>query len=98
MKKTKAETGAKAKPARKSATRKRTTKKVANRLTAKPVPKTSRAKAEPSDSIRGEQRFRMIAEAAYYRAEKRRFIGGSDVEDWIAAEAEIDARLRRGES
>ena len=32
----------------------------------------------------------MIQEAAYFRAEARGFIGGDPVEDWLAAEAEID--------
>ena len=40
-----------------------------------------------------EGRHRMIAEAAYYRAEARGFREGDPVQDWLAAEAEIDARL-----
>lgn len=32
---------------------------------------------------------RSISEAAYYRAEKRGFEPGYDVDDWLAAEAEI---------
>jgi hypothetical protein len=36
----------------------------------------------------------MIAEAAYYRAEKRGFKGDDPLADWVAAEAEVDARLR----
>jgi hypothetical protein len=36
----------------------------------------------------------MIAEAAYFRAERRGFNGGDAVRDWCEAEAEIDARLR----
>lgn len=32
---------------------------------------------------------RSIAEAAYYRAEKRGFEPGYDLDDWLAAEAEI---------
>lgn len=30
-----------------------------------------------------------IAEAAYFKAEKRGFASGCDVDDWLAAEAEI---------
>jgi hypothetical protein len=41
------------------------------------------------------QRQQMIAEAAYFRAERRGFNGGDTVRDWCEAEAEIDARLRR---
>ena len=39
------------------------------------------------------QRQQMIAEAAYFKAERRRFDGGDSVRDWCEAEAEIDARL-----
>ncbi|HEY8554337.1 MAG TPA: DUF2934 domain-containing protein [Burkholderiales bacterium] len=38
-----------------------------------------------------EERRRMIAEAAYYKALNRGFQGGDPVEDWLAAEREIDA-------
>ena len=40
-----------------------------------------------------EMRHQMIATAAYYRAERRGFQDGSLVDDWIEAEAEIDASL-----
>jgi len=39
------------------------------------------------------ERRRMIAEAAYFRAERRGFSGGDPVADWIEAEAEVDAAL-----
>jgi len=40
----------------------------------------------------------MIAEAAYLRAERRGFSGGPDREreDWLLAEAEVDALLKAG--
>ena len=40
----------------------------------------------------------MIAQAAYLRAERRGFTGGFDKEreDWLAAEAEVDALLKAG--
>jgi hypothetical protein len=38
----------------------------------------------------------MIATAAYYRAEKRGFDGGSAEEDWYEAEAELRERFGRG--
>lgn len=44
------------------------------------------------------QRRQMIAEAAYFRAERRGFSGGDAVRDWCEAEAEVDARLRRIEA
>jgi hypothetical protein len=37
----------------------------------------------------------MIAEAAYFRAEKRDFAAGHELEDWLAAEAEIEARVQQ---
>jgi hypothetical protein len=40
-----------------------------------------------------EERRRMIAEAAYYLAERRGFEPGYEVEDWLAAEAEVDRNL-----
>ena len=39
------------------------------------------------------QRQQMIAEAAYFKAERRGFNGGDAVRDWCEAEAEIDAQL-----
>jgi hypothetical protein len=40
------------------------------------------------------ERRQMIAEAAYFRAEKRGFAGDA-VTDWVEAEAEIDRQLRQ---
>ncbi len=40
-----------------------------------------------------EERRRMIAEAAYHRAELRGFAAGNEVDDWLAAEAEVDQSL-----
>jgi hypothetical protein len=37
----------------------------------------------------------MISEAAYYKAEKRGFIGGDPAADWVEAEKEIDAILKK---
>lgn len=36
-----------------------------------------------------------IAEAAYYRAERRGFVGGDPVEDWLAAEKELEGASSR---
>jgi hypothetical protein len=41
-------------------------------------------------SVQAEKRYHMIAEAAYYRAERRCFQNGSPVQDWLEAEREID--------
>ena len=48
--------------------------------------------------VSAEQRLRMIAEAAYFRAERRGFSGGDAVADWIEAEAAVDAQIRRIEN
>lgn len=45
-------------------------------------------------TVSEDQRRRMIADTAYFRAERRGFDGGDPVADWIEAEAEVDARLR----
>lgn len=37
--------------------------------------------------------YRMIAQAAYYLAEHRGFSGGHELEDWLAAEHEINSAL-----
>jgi len=40
-----------------------------------------------------EDRRASIAEAAYFRAEHRGFAPGHELEDWLAAEEEVDQRL-----
>jgi hypothetical protein len=35
----------------------------------------------------------LIARAAYFRAETRGFRAGHELEDWLAAEAEVDQQL-----
>jgi len=39
-------------------------------------------------------RHEMVATAAYYRAERRGFAPGHELDDWLAAETEIETRLR----
>lgn len=46
------------------------------------------------DAIDAAGRHQMIAESAYFRAERRGFDGGRDVDDWLDAEQEIDGYLR----
>jgi hypothetical protein len=43
--------------------------------------------------LAAEELREMIAEAAYYRAERRGFNGGFELEDWLEAEAEVKLRL-----
>ncbi|GMW06501.1 MAG: hypothetical protein AMXMBFR8_12980 [Nevskiales bacterium] len=48
---------------------------------------------EATLNLAGEDRQRLIAEAAYFRAERRGFQPGRELDDWLAAEIEIDALL-----
>lgn len=41
-----------------------------------------------------EDRQSLIAKAAYYRAERRHFEPGHELEDWLAAESEVDRSIR----
>lgn len=77
---------------------KRTTKakpkakaKKAVRAQTKPLPAVGASQPQPED----EQRLRLIAEEAYLRAERRGFTDGDPVSDWLAAEREVDERLRQ---
>ena len=41
-----------------------------------------------------EQRQQLIAQAAYFIAERRGFAPGNELEDWLQAEAEIEALIK----
>ncbi len=43
----------------------------------------------PASGVDAAEQWRRIAEAAYYRAERREFCPGCEMEDWLAAEREI---------
>lgn len=90
--------------AKKTVAKKVTKKKVSKKATAKKtVAKKTVAKkkgaapasAAPARSVTAAERYRMIQEGAYLRAEARGFSGGDPNEDWLAAEAEVDARLKK---
>lgn len=76
-------------------TRKTTTR---TSTTKAPAKSAGAAKKSPPAGIllpvSHEERWRMVAEAAYYIAQRRDFVGGDAIADWVAAEAEVDARLR----
>jgi hypothetical protein len=46
----------------------------------------------PPKTVR-EDRQSMIAKAAYFRAEQRNFGPGHELQDWLAAESEVDRRI-----
>ena len=62
-------------------------------LAEKPKAARSTRKLSKSDVAKIEH---MIAEAAYYLAEKRNFAPGFEDEDWAKATAEVMARLKKG--
>jgi hypothetical protein len=68
---------------------------VAVQAAAKSAPRTTpRASITGANlKLKGEDRQLLIAEAAYFRAERRGFQPGRELEDWLAAEIEIDALL-----
>jgi len=66
---------------------------VAVRRGAKQAEKSPAERVAESRPYNGEDRYQMIAEAAYFRAESRGFAGGSELDDWLAAEMEIDQLL-----
>jgi hypothetical protein len=75
------------------------TAKSADTATAVPrkaAPRTrKKADAPPAPfQISDDVRRGMIAEGAYLRAERRGFVGGNERDDWLAAEAEVDALLK----
>ena len=69
-----------------------TVKKSAPRKTAGDA---ARAVTSTTQFIGQDQRAALIAEAAYLRAQQRGFTPGHEIEDWLAAEAEVDAKLMR---
>lgn len=89
---------------KKSATKVAPAKSVAKKTTTAASPrKPVRKNPAPAGNIASrdsativvtaEDREKMIAQAAYLRAEQRGFMGGDPVQDWLTAEAEVDALL-----
>ena len=95
---TKSTTAAKKKTAtKKVATKKTTADKAAK--TAKTAPRKTRAKSKTGavkPVITSEERTRMIAEAAYYLAEKRGFAPGHEESDWLLASQQVDQMIING--
>lgn len=60
---------------------------------ARTAPKAAKAPADAKPYSPGFEKLVMVAEAAYYRAERRGFAPGAEMDDWLAAEAEIERLL-----
>ena len=66
---------------------------------ARTTGRTAQPKTRPVPPVLIDQDLRrsMIAQAAYYRAERRGFEPGHEAEDWLAAESDVDAALMLGD-
>lgn len=64
-----------------------------HRAARQPLPQPRRRTPFAAPPVTPEQRELMIAEAAYYLAQRRGFAPGSELEDWLAAESEIEQLL-----
>ncbi|HSD75576.1 MAG TPA: DUF2934 domain-containing protein [Steroidobacteraceae bacterium] len=83
-------------PGKPSRARKRAVKAKATETQPEAPPRpSSEAASGPAVPIRlsAMDRESMIQTAAYYRAQRRNFQSGRELEDWLAAESEIDAVL-----
>jgi hypothetical protein len=84
----------------------RTTGSVRTPATTQPAEKATPSRREVSKgaesgasaaiAVSAATRHQMVAQSAYLRAERRGFTAGGEVEDWLLAEAEVDALLRAG--
>lgn len=57
--------------------------------------KAKTAPAKPKKAKSAVPTASMIADAAYYRAEQRGFAPGNELDDWLAAEAEVVEQISR---
>jgi hypothetical protein len=69
---------------------------VIERLTVQAVPDDAGHPGLLDAAIDREQRWLLIAERAYLRAAERGFAAGHELDDWLAAEREVNARLGGG--
>ena len=58
-------------------------------VAAKPNKGNSEARPGSAPPLDAQERDRLIAQAAYFRAEKRGFAPGCELQDWVEAEAEV---------
>lgn len=102
--KTKVKTKTKVKPksASKTTSAKKASAKAANKSTKSPAAAkvkgatkkaTKTAKTSKSNNNGTDNRAVLIQQTAYYIAEKRGFVGGDPVQDWLTAERRVDEML-----
>jgi hypothetical protein len=86
----------------KSPAKKKVSKKMAVKAKEAPAKKVAKKSTKSTKSqtssinITSEERWKMIAIAAYHRAEKREFAPGHELQDWAEAEKEVDELLMSG--
>ena len=62
---------------------------------AMPGASSKRTPAPMLEGVDPDVRRELVAAEAYFLAERRGFAGGNQLEDWVAAEAMVDLRLRQ---
>lgn len=82
------------KVSKKSTVKKATTKKkvVARKKTASKKKAVTR---KTSIVISNEDRYKMVAEAAYHLSEQQGFQPGMDLDNWLMAELQIEAEIKK---
>ena len=60
-----------------------------------PAVVSAKAAAAPKTVLSPAERMKMIAETAYYLAQKRGFTGGNELTDWVAAEKQVDTLVAK---
>jgi Protein of unknown function (DUF2934) len=73
-------------------------KAVASELTDNAVMavlESTESRAAVLTAIDPEARRQLVAAEAYFLAERRGFAAGNEVQDWVAAEVAVDARLKQ---
>jgi hypothetical protein len=61
--------------------------------TAQPGSRHGQVAGTPTITIDDEMHHRMVEEAAYFMAEHRGFCEGFELDDWLAAESEVNQKL-----
>ena len=80
---------------KKASVKKATTKKAATKKKAASKKKAVAKKSPAVKYISNEERYRMVQEAAYHLSEKQAFDPGKDMDNWLFAEMEIEALMKK---
>ncbi len=89
----KTKTSAKKTSIKKVAAKKNTA--VVKKVISKNAPRVASVKAKKStkQSVSWNERWHLIAQTAYLKAEQRGFVNGSEYTDWLSAETEVDSSI-----